>query len=135
LSTSIWVYGCNHKEYLRNYYNSRYHNKCFEENGHNGASYMWSKKSCAERGIRGRVTNNLLSFFFFEGFWNFEQVPLTNTILVNIWQHCKHILWNFWLNKTWINRKFVMCQKKIYYKLVRYANLYMQKMMIFTKDI
>jgi hypothetical protein len=27
-----------------------------------------------------------------------------------------------------------MCQKKIYSKLVRYANLYRQKMMIFTKD-
>ncbi len=66
LSTSIWVYGCNHKEY----YNSRYHNKCFEENGHNGASYMWSKKSCAQRGIGGRVTNNLV-FFFCEGFLKF----------------------------------------------------------------
>ncbi len=64
LSTSIWVYGCNHKEYMRNYYNSRYHNKCFEENGHNGALYMWSKKSCAQRGIGGRVTNNLLSLFW-----------------------------------------------------------------------
>jgi hypothetical protein len=51
---------------------------------------MWSKKSCAQRGIGGRVTNN--PFFFWEGFWNFERVPLTNTILVNIWQHCKHYI-------------------------------------------
>jgi hypothetical protein len=69
LSASIWVYGCNHKEYPGNYYNSTYYNKSFEENGHNGAWYMWSKKSYAQRGIGGRVTNNPLPPpFFFEGF-------------------------------------------------------------------
>jgi hypothetical protein len=49
---------------------------------------MWSKKSYAQRGIGERVTNNH-PFFFFEEFWIFEWLALTNTILMNIWWHCK----------------------------------------------
>jgi hypothetical protein len=50
---------------------------------------MWSKKSCAQRGIGGEEWPTTLFFGRILKIW---ASAFTNTILVNIWQHCKHYI-------------------------------------------